>query len=533
MGRQVRGFIIGPGPNGLIALIMSLSLRIVSAAAVAAVWLVAADVRRTIEISFVATPPGGAAGGTISAADLKLTDNGKDQPIASLWKVTPGKIPSNLPPHTFSNRTGGETAQDVSVIFLDGVNTEWRNDTAGREETMRALQQIKAEERVAILVFGKTLRVFSDFSDSAAARQAKVKEFGAAKEAAGPTYSDLVLPVSSTGRAEMYREQERLTSTYATLQSIAAMLKAAPGRKNLLWISGDFPLLLGRPEAGGRHPSDADADFQRTAKIGYNKAADDLIRVLNMAGVAVYPVDARKVSLDPQRRQSHVNSITTTGAGEAGTINDIMKHLAEQTGGAVFSGGKELGDDLRGALDDAQNAYVLAFTPAKLAEDGASHKLKLQAKGYQIRLRPVYYAPLPPAPPGDATARLASALSAPLDVPEIGITVRVEPDRASEESLTISLELDARDIQLVRQGEDWIGMIGVGIVQGNPAGEQFGRQLQSGGFTIHGPDYQKAMQTGNGIHFDFKVKRDPKATFIKFGIIDQKSLKSGSLSVPL
>jgi hypothetical protein len=210
-----------------------------------------------------------------------------------------------------------------------------------------------------------------------------------------------------------------------------------------------------------------------------------------------------------------------------------MKHLAEQTGGAVLSGGKELGDDLRGSLDDAQNAYVLAFTPAKLAEDGAAHKLKLQAKGYQIRLRPVYYATLPAGPPGDASVRLAGALSAPLDVPEIGITVRIEPDRAGEESLAISLDLDARDLQLVRQGEDWVGAIGVGIVEGNPAGEQFGRQLQSGGFTIHGPDYQKAMQTGSGIHFDFKVKRDPRATIIKFGIIDQKSLKSGSLSVPL
>jgi VWFA-related protein len=513
-------------------------LRIVNTAALAAACLVAADVRSAMEISFVATPSGGVAGGTLSAGDLKLTDNGKDQPLTGLWKVTPGKPSSNLPPHTFSNRTAGETAQDVSVVFLDGVNTPWRNDAAGREEAMRALQQIKPEDRVAILVFGKSLRVLSDFSDSAAARQAKVIEFGSGTASASPAFSDLILPVNLTGRAEMYREQERLTSTYAALQSVAAMLKAAPGRKNLIWISGDFPLLLGRPEEGSLHPSDADADVQRIAKIGYNQAADDLVRTLNIAGVAVYPVDARRVSLDPQRRQSHVNSITTSGAGEAGTINDIMKHLAEQTGGAVFSGRNTLGDDLRGALDDAQNAYVLAFTPGGLAGDGAAHKLKLQAKGYQVRIRPVYYAPSPAPPLGAAGARLASALSAPLDLPEIGLTVhiepvRIEPDGAGDSSLQVSLEIDARDIQLVRQGEDWIGAIGMGIVQGNPAGEQFGRQLQSGGVTIHGADYEKAIRTGSGIHFDFKVKRDPKATFLRFGVIDQKIPKSGSLSVPL
>lgn len=85
----------------------------------------------------------------------------------------------------------------------------------------------------------------------------------------------------------------------------------------------------------------------------------------------------------------------------------------------------------------------------------------------------------------------------------------------------------------MRQGEDWIGVIGMGIVQGNPAGDQFGRQLQSGGVTIHGPDYQQAMQTGSGIHFDFKVKRDPKATFLRFGVIDLKIPKAGSLLAPL
>jgi VWFA-related protein len=273
---------------------MHSSWRIVNAVALATLCLAAADVRSsTIEISFVATPQGGAAGGAISASDLKLTDNGKDQPVTGLWRVTPGKTASNLPAHTFSNRTGAESAQNVNVVFMDGVNTEWRNDAAAREETMRALQQIKPEERAAILVFGKSLRVLSDFSDSAAARQAKVMEFGSGKTAAGPVYSDLIRTINLTGRAEMYEEQQRLTSTYTTLQSIAAMLKAAPGRKNLLWISGDFPLLLGQQQAGafrthsqngalGSRNAAADDDVQRTAKMGYNKATSTVspLRVL-------------------------------------------------------------------------------------------------------------------------------------------------------------------------------------------------------------------------------------------------------------
>ena len=495
--------------------------RVLLIAAALAAPCLAADARQSIEVTFVATPSAG-----LTSGDLKLTVDGKDQPIAGVEKIAAGKTASNLPPRTFSNHTGAERTQDASVILVDGVNTDWRNDASARDELTRALGRIGPEERAAILILGKNLKLLSDFSDSSADRAAKV---------AALAYSDLIRPINLTSRAEMYQEQQRLTDTYSNLRAIAGMLKAVPGRKNLLWISADFPLLLGRPDEGNLHPSDADSDVQRTAKLGYNKDADDLIRTLNLAGVAVYPVDARRVSLDPLRRQSRVNSITTSGAGEAGTIDDIMKHLADQTGGAAFSGGKELGDSLRGALDDSQNAYVLTFTPAKWVEDGSPHKLKLQAKtkGTQIRIRPNYYAPSPAMAPGDPSPRLAMALSAPLDLPEIGLTVHLNPDPADAASLSVSLEIDSRTLQLTRQGENWIAVVGLGIVQGNAAGEQFGRQMQSGGITIPGADYAKAMRDGSGIHFDFKLKRDPKASFLRFGVIDQKTPKSGSLSVSL
>jgi VWFA-related protein len=395
---------------------------------------------------------------------------------------------------------------------------------------------------VAILVFSKSPRILSDFSDDAATRAAKVKQFGAGSETADPAYKDLIRSTNLTGRAEMYEEQQRLTSTYNTLQSVAGMLKPVAGRKNLLWISGDFPFLLGRPEERafglGRSSDaarDADTDFQRTAKIGYNKAADDLVRALNLAGVAVYPVDARKLSLDPLRRQSHVNSITTSGAGEAGTINDIMKYLAHQTGGAAFSGGKELGDDVRGALDDLKRVWFLAFEPANPAEDGAFHsiKLQIQKKGYQVRTRVGYYAPDAATTLADPKQRLTTALASTLDLTGIGMTVRVQADPADSSSLTVSLDLDARDFQLVQQGENWLGVLGLAVVQGNAAGEQFGRQVQLGGVTIPGSSFEKAMRDGSGVHFDFKMKREPTASFLRFVVLDQRTPRTGSISVVL
>lgn len=499
-----------------------------------------------VEITFVATGPGA---DSLAIGDLRLSADGKNQAITGLQRVAAagGSDAVKLPPHTYSNRSeGAAAAQNVVVILLDGVNTQWRNDASAREATLRALEQIKPDERVAIFLLGKNLQVLSDFTDDGVARATKLKTF-ASGEPAGLNYKDLVLPVPQNGnsRAGMYEEQQRMATTFTALSGLSANLKGLSGRKNLLWVSADFPLLLGQADLGGRGIRDSsgnnqsDIDIQRTAAASYNQAADGLIRSFQAAGVAVYPVDARGVSLNPIETNSRITYVTPAAdANQAEknrvAINDIMKHVATETGGAVFSDSKDLGRALRGALDDGEGAYVLTFTPSKASENGSIHKIKLQTKqkGAQIRVGPGYYAPAA-ATNQQPSQRLAAALSAPLNIAEIGLVIRIETDPADPSAMAISLQIDPHDLDLTQQGDTWAGQIGVGSFQGSLSGEQFGKQMQSVQVSLSKSAYQKAVADGGGIHVDLTMKRAPTASFVRFAVIDLKLPKAGSLLAPL
>jgi VWFA-related protein len=496
----------------------------------------------SVTVSFVAT---GTGAESLSAGDVKLSVDGKDQSIASLKKVAQSgsATDAKLPPHTFSNRSEGAGSQNVVVILLDGVNTQWKDDAATRQATLAALQQVKPDERVAIFVFGKTLQMLSDFTDDGPTRAAKLKDF-AAIEPAGPSYKELVrtIPQSGPTRAGMYEEQEMMRTTFAALEGLAGNLKGVSGRKNLLWVSADFPLLLVQFDLTGSGRQ-SEGDVQRSAMDSYYKSAQDLLKAFQVAGVAVYPVDARPVSLNPTETKSRITFVnpptadtaaaTTAALGNRVALNDLMKEVASNTGGAVFSNSKDLGEAMRGALDDSESAYVATFTPSKLSENGSMHKIKLQTKqkGPQFRVVPGYFARA--AGNQEPPQRLAAALSSPLNLSEIGLLARVETDPADPTGLNVTLQADPHDLELTQQGDNWVGQVGVGSFQGSPSGEQFGKQMQAVPVTVSKSDYQKALADGGGIHFDVKYKRAATATFIRFALIDMKIPKAGSLLATL
>jgi VWFA-related protein len=500
-----------------------------------AVW--AADKPAAVDLSFAAT---GAA--SLAPGDLKLSIDGKDQPITAVRKVTAAPPTAALPPHTYTNRAGDpDAARAVSVIVLDGQNTQWNNTGAVREELAAALAQIKPEERVAIFVFGKSLQILSDFSDTPAVRAAKLKAF-ASEGGAGVNFKDLLMPVPQTGRAGMYDEQQRMSATINAVAGVAGALKGASGRKALIWVSADYPLMLGSAEADLSFTQkkdlsksgDIDTDVRLSQSKDYAKAADGFVQELQKAGVAAYPVSARRLTLNPTETSSHVTNalgLDSTSASRV-SVNDIAKALAARTGGAPSSD-QDLGKALRAALDDSQNAYVLSFTPGKLAEGAEPHKIKLQArqKGCEIRVASGFFA-APTAPENQPPQqRLVAALSSPLDAPEIGLTAKVEPRDAT--SFTVTLRIDSRDLELTQQGGDWVGGIAMGMFQGTAGGEQLGKQMQSGGVSIPAADYQKTRADGGGVQFEFTVKREADARFIRFGVIDQRIPKAGSLTAPL
>ncbi|MGB9431994.1 MAG: VWA domain-containing protein, partial [Candidatus Acidiferrum sp.] len=262
-----------------------------------------------VQISVIARDKKGEPVGDLTAADFVVLDNGHPEKIQIFQKETnqpPAKPAPPLPPDTYTNQIRGGVPPSVTMVLLDGLNTEITDQSFARQQTIKFLQQIQPQDRLAIYTLGRDLHVLHGFtSDSSKLVAALGKYSGqttADLEASAPTSiqtgddtMDALLQDAFQREANMYI-QDRVQITVAALIDIANYAAAWPGRKNLLWVSGSFPFSVGYENL--ESIVQMMNDPKREANISGEQLmfAEDIEKAahaLNEANVAVYPVDAR------------------------------------------------------------------------------------------------------------------------------------------------------------------------------------------------------------------------------------------------
>lgn len=464
-----------------------------------------------VEVSVIATPKNGQMDRELTAADLRLWDNGKEQVIRSFEKLSSVTTPAdNLEPGVFSNRFSARP-QIFSIILLDALNTSWANTASARAEVLRAITQIRPGERIAIFVLGDGLRVVHDFSSDSASLLRKLnsaagigplgRASGTPRRLSAAFSSEMRHRQMEGGPARNFFQTGRILDTFAALEAIANHVKGLPGRKNLLWVSAAFPLGIGN------------RGQLRTFGDEMERAA----RALNSADIAVYPIDARGLFVG----NPYVNVST-------------MKALAEETGGTAFYNRNDLHQAVRAALDDTRDVYSLSYSPQDFSEDGSFHRIRIETsrRDIQLRYRRGYYASqavseekLPAV-----TTIMDSAFGSPLDASEIGLAARVERRATDGKDLSVLIQVDPRDLNLRRQGDRWTGAISVGLVQLGAAGERRGEAVKEMGISISPEDYDRVMK-GN-FAFRMRMRREEGASSLRVAVVDKASAHVGSLSVP-
>jgi hypothetical protein len=250
---------------------------------------------------------------------------------------------------------------------------------------------------------------------------------------------------------QSFRFQERAQLTLDALNQVAHYLANIPGRKNLIWFSGSFPInVMPGPTVNNGFASMASSEEE------FRETTDLLTR----ARVAIYPVDARGLM------NSNTFSATASGTkyGRSPTAvgtdevkfnqqmaadDETMLQAAQDTGGRAFVNTNGLSDAVIEAIDDGSNYYTLTFSPANKSPDGRYHKIEVAApnKSYRLSYRRGYFADDPNAatkvaadkggsPDDPASKSLISRTmvrGAPVPT-EIQFTVRVRPESAGTES---------------------------------------------------------------------------------------------------
>jgi hypothetical protein len=177
------------------------------------------------------------------------------------------------------------------------------------------------------------------------------------------------------------------------------------------------------------------------------------LNAINDANVAIYPVDARGLTISPY---AMVNIST-------------MQRFAQQTGGHAYYNRNDLDEALVEAVADARYTYSLGFYLSERDLDGRFHELKVRVnrpdlvlhyrRGYSATKEPME----PPKPTKD---QLTAEMLNPIDSSDIGIDalldksadtssarlrLAIAPGEPGQYSLaSLFVEIDARGYMLAR-----------------------------------------------------------------------------------
>jgi VWFA-related protein len=406
-----------------------------------------------------------------------VLEDGREQQIVSFDEhvsgakptaaVLPPMLQGALPPNTHTNISTYPDTGVVNVLLLDALNTPLANQADVRRQMLQYMGKIEPGTSLAIFTLSSRLRLVEGFttdvatltralrspsanpqssalSDSQAdqALDAAIGEMAGMRANQGNAQSNLADPIAAMQQfqadAAAFQTDQRVRMTIEAMQQLARYLSGIPGRKNLIWFSGSFPIAI--------DPDDALQDpFE--ANRNYSELIRETSELLSASRVAVYPVNARGLVTPSIYDASYSPSTNLVGAtvngGRGGARshpqankpnlavdnanalrqsmqeNAAFQQIAGETGGTAYMNTSSLKDAVADAIQNGSSFYTIGFTPDAKALDGQFHKLHIviDNTAFKLAYRSGYFAEPPEKPyalnPGNSLILAASQHGAP------------------------------------------------------------------------------------------------------------------------
>ena len=138
-----------------------------------------------------------------------------------------------LPPNTFTNFTPVLNTNASTVILLDALDTPLTAQMYLRQQVINYLKNMQPGASIAIFQLDTEMRLIQGFSSD--------QQMLLAAAESKRDMPSLQRPIRGTN--EEYRRVKRETLRDG-LQSMGRYLAAFPGRKNLIWFTGEVPLTI-------------------------------------------------------------------------------------------------------------------------------------------------------------------------------------------------------------------------------------------------------------------------------------------------
>jgi VWFA-related protein len=342
----------------------------------------------------------------LTARDFVVAEDGRLQDILSFDVhdfdspsiALPPNAPHQLTNH-FVNIPAIPERGPLYVILYDLVNMEEDDQIDARRQILRFIKSKPAGTRFAIYVRTDGLYLVQGFT-------ADKDQLYAALDPDSP--KPHVPRIFLMGRN--YGRRDPLAMIY-TFIHLSEFLDGIPGRKNLIWLSGAFPLSF-VPRVGDPH------DYRADIRNEIDRMTREQIAVypINVRGVVTNPEGAPTgarphtgpggETIKPKQESERSKGNAQAGAQEAQKAVSAtslfsslqldyaaQRELARSTGGRAF-----FNNDVTGALAEVTevdgNYYSLTYSPTNQRDDGVlrSIEVKLPYSKYDLSYRRAYYA---------------------------------------------------------------------------------------------------------------------------------------------
>jgi VWFA-related protein len=284
-----------------------------------------------------------------------------------------------LPPNTFTNYVPLVNSNTSTVILLDALDTPVTSQQYLRQQLIGYLRNMQPGASIAIFQLDTQLRLIQGFSSDQAALLA----------AAGSKRDMPSLQRPIRGNWEIYNETKRAILRDG-MNDLGRYLAGFPGRKNLIWFTGQVPLTIFG--AGLGNP------FKDSFGVVGGSLGDlsDLTDQLTVSRVAIYPVDTRGLD-DGFDMSARGGGRPHPGGGFMARMNnDIydLQAVADNTGGKAFYNTNGLKDVIAEVVRNGSNYYSLAYATTNTQWDGEYRHIKVAVDrpGLHLQHRQGYYA---------------------------------------------------------------------------------------------------------------------------------------------
>jgi VWFA-related protein len=533
----------------------------------------------------------------LTAADVVVYEDGKPQTVKS-WEehfvASPAKLPQmpKLPPGVFTNFAPMPQSTALTVLLLDKLNTPVKSQMVLRNELLRYLKQTPPKTPVAIFVLTSQLRMLQGFtSDPEVLRQAvnsagarTAVSHGMANPISGDEPGNSAIAgelASATGGADggiadaaaalqgflsdeqAYMTEMRSRYTLDAFNQLGRYLAGFPGRKNVIWAAGSFPIRF-FPNPGDENSFDlalnTSAEFHQT--MGLMGADQVAVYPMDVRGVAVPPMlTANRSGMEYAGNPSNLMNDQAAAFRETAMEHDAMFQVAGATGGRAIMNTNGLQEAVAQIVEDGTNYYTLTYVPTNRNWKGEYRTIKVKTalKGVNLAYRRGYVADDPNAPvthggamesasrvAPNSAVHLAMAYGAP-GAQQILIDADIRPDSNQTEDKVapgnqgaagmkgpfrrydVTFSASARDV-LCPVEQDKTHHCSLEFVTAVYSADGALVNLQTNGIEARLPDasYQSALRSG--LRYRQQVSVPDKGEYtLRIGVHDVESDRFGSL----